>query len=299
MKKYGERSLTMMAEPINKSKDDKTLVHTLLFMFRQSQDMTYALNFLNSLKNSTYKTIVIYNQGYISNEQLKNLLSPYPLDFHIIGGGINVGTSVGRQKCFDYIWNTMPNTKYISELHLDMIFANNWEDPLVSYLEANDEPLVCCGIVDKSGHMPFIEKKIEMPENTLEYPDFLKTLSTDHIIRGFTNPCIHVSEILKNAGGYNTDFLKGLQCFEDDSMLLGYYYYYGSKRNWHPKVNFNSIVYHVVAGQRWSAEGNADDNYKGLIKQYGFMGLKALSNLHASPWHIKFFSDQYEKGIKD
>lgn len=52
----------MMAEPINKSKDDKTLIHTLLFMFRQSQDMTYILNFLGSLNNSTYKTIVPIKQ---------------------------------------------------------------------------------------------------------------------------------------------------------------------------------------------------------------------------------------------
>ncbi len=179
------------------------LVHTLLFMIMQGQDMKFAFNCLKSLENSTYKTVVVYNQGNWSNEHLEIFLKPFKLDCHIIGNGTNVGTTVGRQKCFEYIWENMPDTLYISELHLDMIFSHNWEDPLVSYLESNDEPIISCGIVDKNGAMPFINKSISLPGAIIEYADFLIGLRTDNVIHGFTNPCIHVSEILKKTGGYN------------------------------------------------------------------------------------------------
>lgn len=288
----------MTIELINNPASDTTLVHTLLFMFQQNNDLIYTTNLLKSLTNSSYKTVIVYNQGCLNNEQLKLLFSPYPLNFYIIGNGANVGTSAGRQKCFEYIWEHFSNTKYISELHLDMIVPKNWEDSLITYLKTNDEPLICSGIVDKNGHMPFLEKDITLPETPSEYPDFLKTLSTNTIKRGFTNPCIHVSEILKKTGGYNTNFLKGLQCFEDDSMLLGYYYYYGTKYNWHPNINYNSVVYHMVAGQRMNSGGNSNDNFNGLIKQYGYMGLHALSSIHTSPWHKQFFQNKYKEGIK-
>ena len=49
-----------------------SLVHTLLFMLRQGQDMKFALSCLRSLEKSTYKTIVVYNQGNLTNENLKN-----------------------------------------------------------------------------------------------------------------------------------------------------------------------------------------------------------------------------------
>ena len=58
------------------------------------------------------------------------------------------------------------------------------------------------------------------------------------------------------------------------------------------------LVYHEVAGQRMSAGGNVKDNYSGLIKQYGYMGIKALSELHASEWHKLFFADRYRQGLK-
>jgi len=275
-----------------------SLVHTLLFMLRQEQDMKFAVNCLRSLENSTYKTIVIYNQGNLSNDNLENFLKTFKFDYHIIGDGANAGTTVGRQKCFEYIWKNIPDALYISELHLDMIFSPNWEDPLVSYLENNDEPLISCGIVDKKGAMPFLNKSAVLPEALSQYADFLMGLRTDSVVHGFTNPCIHVSEILKKTGGYNATFLKGLHCFEDDSMLLGYYYYYGMKRSWYPKVNYNSVVYHEIAGQRMTVSGKSADNYAGLVKQYGVMGLKALSELHSSTWHKQYFLARYQEGIK-
>lgn len=274
------------------------LVHTLLFMLRQEQDMNLILNCLKSLEYSSYHSVVVYNQGNLTTEALKLFLNNFKLDFHVIGDGTNVGTSAGRQKCFEYIWKNMPDTLYISELHLDMIFSPAWEDPLIQYLENNDEPVISCGIIDKWGTMPFIGKTVPLPDQVMKYPEFLAGLRYDQVIRGFTNPCIHVSEILKRTGGYNTSFLKGQQCFEDDSMLLGYYYYYGAGRNWYPKVNWNSVVYHRIAGQRLTTGGRPSENYAGLIKQYGIMGLKALSELHSSEWHKNYFLARYEEGIK-
>ena len=278
------------------------LVHTLLFMLtqdRMQQDLQLATKCLKSLENSTYKTVVIYNQGDMSNDLLEAFVAPFRLECHIIGECINVGTAAGRQKCFEYIWERMPDTAYISELHLDMLFPPHWEETLVKYLKSNDEPLISCGIVDKEGLMPFLNKEVILPDGLEQNMDFLDNLRTDSIVPGFTNPCVHVSEILKEAGGYNTAFLKGFQCFEDDSMLLGYYYYYGTKSGWYPKINFNSVVYHAVAGQRLALKDNVMINYNGLVKQYGIMGLKALSTLHSSPWHKRFFSDRYQDSIRE
>lgn len=274
------------------------LVHTLLFMFKSEADKALAVNCLKSLESSTYKTVVIYNQGTMTKDELEKFTALFQLDCHIIGDGVNAGTVVGRQKCFDYIWENLPNTTYISELHLDMCFTPHWEDPLVQYLADNDEPLISCGIVDQKGFMPFLERQIPSPQVPLSTAEFLAEQRTDRVIPGFTNPCVHVSEILKETGGYQAEFLKGNHCFEDDSMLLGYYYYYGTKRNWYPKVNFNSVVYHAVAGQRLGVDGKMDLNFQGLIRQYGFMGLKALSTLHTSLWHKNFFLTHYHESIK-
>ena len=277
------------------------LVHTLLFMLRQNhepEDIKLAVNCLTSLVKSTSKTVVIYNQGSMSNVVLQAFVAPFGLDCHIIGDGANVGTVLGRRKCLEYIWETLPDTQYISEVHLDMLFPPNWEDKLVEYLENNDEPVISSGIIDSKGKMPFLNKTAVLPDPIGQCGDFLVTLQTDRILEGFTNPCIHKSEILRATEGYNPKFLKGRQCFEDDSMLLGYYYYYGTRRCWHPKINYNTVVYHAVAGQRLGVWDNIAVNYAGLVKQYGVMGLKALSTLHTSEWHKKFFMEHYKENIK-
>lgn len=253
-------------------------------------DTAMAKRCLKSLEKSSYKDVVVYNQGALTNVQIEEFLGEFSLSFHIIGEGVNVGTAAGRQKCFEYIWNELPVTDYISELHIDMVFTHNWEDALVAYLDASDEPMISCGIVDKDGNMPFSGRPaVVLPDSYDKYDDFLAGLRSDSVVHGFTNPCIHVSKILKETGGYDTRFLKGGQCFEDDSMLLGYYYYYGTKRNWYPKINFQSFVYHAVAGQRLNIDGNIMVNLNGLIKQYGAMGLKSLCTLHKSLWHKNFF----------
>lgn len=274
------------------------LIHTLLFLFRENkltEDINMAATCLKSLEKSTFKTVVVYNQGYFSNEKLQEFLKPFQLNFHVIGDGANVGTTVGRQSCFRFIWENFPDTEYISEIHLDMLFTWAWEDMLVSYLDTHDEPVISCGIVDQRGNMPFLNKTAAVPDSNDKYDDFLANLREDSILHGFTNPCVHASKALKETGGYNSLFLKGKQCFEDDSLLLGYYYYFGTRANWHPKINFNSIVYHAIAGQRLDISGNVMVNFNGLIKQYGAMGLKHLSDLHKSAWHKKFFLTNYNK----
>jgi hypothetical protein len=262
---------------------------------RLTDDLDMAKSCLQSLEKSSFRTVVVYNQGFFMNDTLKEFLSGYRLDVHIIGEGVNVGTAGGRQRCFEYVWENYPDCKYISELHLDMIFPEHWEDALVGYLDEHDEPMISCGIIDKQGAMPFLNKTSALPQNKEEYNTFLQSLRENTILHGFTNPCIHASLVLKETGGYNQTFLKGGQCFEDDSMLLGYYYYFGTKRNWHPRINFNSVVYHAVAGQRLNMGGNVMVNFGGLVTQYGLMGLKHLSTLHKSAWHRSFFTEQYDR----
>ena len=276
------------------------LIHTLLFLLRENrlaEDLDMAKACLQSLAASAHKTVVVYNQGFWTNDRLKEFLSGFGLDCHVIGEGANVGTSMGRQRCFDYVWENFSDSLYISELHLDMLFPPLWENALTDYLDTHDEPLISCGIVDKQGSMPFLNRTFVLPKAKEEFGSFLQSLREDTVLHGFTNPCIHVSKALKESGGYNTDFLKGGQCFEDDSMLLGYYYYYGTKRNWFPKISFNSVVYHAIAGQRMNMGGDVMVNFNGLIKQYGLMGLKHLSMLHKSEWHKSFFLMQYNKMI--
>lgn len=273
------------------------LIHTLLFLCRENkrqEDLDMASSCLKSLEKSTYKTVVVYNQGCLSNDELKEFLGAFALEAHVLGEGTNTGTTVGRQACFRDIWEGFPDTGYISEIHLDMIFPPNWEDALIAYLESHDEPMVSCGIVDHAGSMSFLEKTVTLPASPDGYGDFLLGLREDTALCGFTMPCVHVSRILKETGGYDPAFLTGKQCFEDDSMLLGYYYYYGTRASWHPKVCYGSVVYHAVAGQRMGLGDSVMVNFNGLVRQYGAVGLKHLSLLHQSAWHKRFFKQQYD-----
>lgn len=277
------------------------LIHTLLFLCRENsrqEDFNMMEACLRSLEKSTFKTVVVYNQGCLSGDELKDYLKDFALEFYILGEGVNTGTTVGRQACFGYIWENFPDTAYISEIHPDMIFPPHWEDAPVAYLESHDEPVVSCGIVDRSGKMPFLNKTAVLPASPDGYDGFLESLREDTVLDGFTVPCIHVSKILRETGGYDPAFLTGKQCFEDDSMLLGYYYYYGTKANWRPKICYGSVVYHAVAGQRMNLGDNVMINFNGLVRQFGAAGLKHLSNLHTSAWHKRFFKQQYEAFTK-
>ncbi len=267
---------------------DRTLIHTLLLLIREeSGDLEMTKKCLRSLEKSRYKTVVIFNQGTLTNEELEEFLEPFRLDCVVIGNGTNAGTIVGRQSCFDIVYRWFPDTVFISEIHPDMIFSTNWEDALVSYLAANeDEPMIGCGIVTDAS-VPLLG-----PDDT---DAFLAQYQRDQVERGFNLPCVHKAEVLKAVGGYDARFLTGKQAFEDDSLLLGYHYYYGTRANWAPKVNCNSVVYHAVGGQRFGLNDNLFTNYDGLIKQYGAMGIGALAKLHVSPWQKQFFEERFAK----
>ncbi|MDR1559788.1 MAG: hypothetical protein LBS84_08865, partial [Clostridiales bacterium] len=270
------------------------LVHTLLLFLRDdrhSEDIDMASKCLRSLEQSASKTVVVYNQGFWGREEAADFLSGFDLDCVLIGTGVNDGIVLGRQRSFEYIWRAMPDTAYISEIHMDMIFTGNWELPLVNYLDSTDEPVISCGIVDQNGYVSGLGKYPEpLPSDEEDLRRLMDSQKRDLIIPGFTHPCVHRSDILKAVGGYDTRFLAGKQGFEDDSLLLGYYYYLGAKAGWKPKICLGSMVYHAMAGQRLTVSGNTAVNFSGLVKQYGLMGLKRLSELHTSQWHIDFFA---------
>lgn len=274
-----------------------SLVHTLLFFVRAdhyADDLLLTEKCLKSLSTGTYKKVVIYNQGCISNDELRNILDQYDLEYYILGKGINIGIVAGRQNCFQYIWSNLPNTKYISELHLDMIFSKEWENSLIDYLTQHDEPVISSGIITSSGSCVNLKETVySLPQLFDEWEPFLHSLQENVIIPGFTHPCIHVSQILQEVGGYDLKMLNGSQYYEDDSLLLSYYLYYGTRSNWHPKINYNSVVYHECAAQRLGLD-NCIQNYLGLIQQYGIMGQKYLSLLHSNLGQKQFFKNQYE-----
>jgi len=270
------------------------LVHTLLFFLREhalEEDLLRANKCLKSLEKSCYKSVIIFNQGFWSNKQLKDYLTTFELNYVIIGSGENVGTVKGRQACFEWVWENCQDSLFVSELHLDMIFTSNWEEPLIKYLNEYDEPLISCGIVDKTGK---INKEVAPtpPHHLDEMDDYLAKLKKDVITQGFTHPCIHNLTVLKEVSGFDTKFFKEKNAFEDDSLLISYHYYYGTKVNWRPKINYNSVVFHEQSGQL-DGGSYAMGNFEGLVRQYGAMGLKYLGDLRISEWSGNFFTEQF------
>lgn len=278
------------------------LVHTLLFFLREgreAEDTALAERCFKSLQKSEYKTVIVYNQGGWDNNRLADFLSPFSLDAVVIGDGKNAGILKGRQACFEYVWTNYPQAKFISELHMDMLFTPQWEVPLAEYLSEHDEPVISCGIIDAAGDLVFGEKKAgRVPEDDDEAEKFLLSHRSNMIMAGFTHPCVHNADILKAIGGIDTHILSGKQAFEDDSILLGYHYYYGTRMNWRPKVCFKSVVYHAVAVQRFGIGHNIMENLELLISQYGIMGLKKLSLLHSSEFQKRFFNEQFLRHMK-
>jgi hypothetical protein len=267
------------------------LIHTLLFLLRPAQlmeDLMMTQLCLSSLEKSSHKTVVVYNQGCWDNDTLTAYLQQYALNCIVIGSGSNAGTVLGHQQCFETIYAHYPEAAFISEIHPDMVFAPEWEDALLAYLKTHDEPVVSAGIVTDPA-------LLMLPEGDLSAR--LLEQRSDRIENGFNLPCIHKAEVLKATDGYDARFLKGMQAFEDDSLLLGYYYYYGTRQNWRPKINYNSIVYHAVGGQRFTLNDDMFINYRGLVKQYGFKGLEVLSNILVNPIQTIFFADMFRSNV--
>lgn len=263
------------------------IIHTLLFMIRKDffeEDLIMAGKCFETLSFSEENTVVIYNQGFLSNDELEGFLAPYNINYHILGDGFNIGIPQARQTCFEYIWDVYPDVPYISEIHLDMIFPANWYTELITYLEENDEPLISPAIITKSGEIaPSGNGNFSLPEQLDDLLILLKDVCKDEVVKGFVHPVIHRTSALKSIGGYDVVFLSGKQAYEDDSLLLGYYYFIGTRNNWYPKVCFKSVVYHAYLGQRLTLEDLKEEqrkNLEGLLSQYGARGFKHLTELH-------------------
>nr|WP_204616045.1 glycosyltransferase [Desulforadius tongensis] len=269
--------------------------------------MTMADMCFTSLANSSPKALVIlFNQGCLSNEELKGYLKKFNLNVHILGSGNNIGIAPARTACFHYIWNRHPDVQYISEIHVDMIFPNGWVEKLVDFLHTHrEEPMVCPAILTSRGELhPEARQKTSIsnvPLNDIEKMNkLLPTLTFDAVMEGFVHPVLHRSEILKAVGGYDTRFLKAKQGYEDDSLLLGYRYYVGLKHNWKPKCCMKVRVYHATLAQRTALPDrheSFDKNLRGLIYQYGVKGLMELSAIYQDNMHFKQLTEQLLKQL--
>ncbi len=281
------------------------LIHTLPLWINESErnsNIDMMKRCFKSLEKSSENTIVIYNQGCFDNDELTVLLSPFNIKSIIIGEGINIGIAKARQLCFEYIWEYYPDVQYISEIHLDMLFPPKWHLPIIDYLNDTDEPMLSPGIMTKYGELQPLNSYIELPSESSEVIQYLEQLSRNQVVERFVHPVIHKASVLKEIGGYDTNFLKGKQGYEDDSLLLGYLYFMGTRTNWKPKCYLKSWVYHATMAQRMSLTDKHLDfelNEEGLYHQYGAYGLKHLSKLYSNSTVFQQLLDKYStKGSK-
>lgn len=285
----------------------KQVIHTIPFLIRTLDDLKLAEVCLDSLaKSDPNGLVVLYNQGVLTNKELEKFLKEFNLQFTVIGEGVNIGIGQGRMACFQYIWTEFSNIEFISEIHIDMFFPQNWVKELICFLEKNTwEPMICPGILTSKGelHPEKKEKRMvkEIPFGNEEHMnDLLDKLTFDKVVEGFVHPVLHRSEILKAVGGYDTRFLQGKQGYEDDSLLIGYRYYLGTKINWKPKCLLKTRVYHATLAQRASLIDKNQDfqkNLRGLIYQYGVKGLMELNSIYEDNNHFKEIAAQLLKEI--
>lgn len=274
------------------------IAHTIPFLLRNQGDLEMADRCFSSLQNTKDSIVVLFNQGYMTNEELVDFLVQYKIEFHILGKGVNVGIPAARAACMEYIWSKMPECDFISEIHVDMIFPTNWCKPLIKFLDRSEEPMVCPGIVTQFGEVHPLAKNIQsvqVPDSTSAIIELCDRLKEDKICQGFVHPVVHKSQVLKEIGGYDTGFLTGKQGYEDDSLLLGYSYYLGTKRAWKPKCYLESYVYHASLAQRATLENIHAEfaaNKEGLFRQYGAYGFKQLARIHNNAEFLRLF-DQF------
>ncbi|MGE7623343.1 hypothetical protein ACQKMD_09875 [Viridibacillus sp. NPDC096237] len=258
------------------------IIHTMPLIYHPSDLIMFEQCF-ESLGESDEKFVVIYNQGNLSKSTLEAKLAHYKIPNVILGNGENMGIAQARQKCFEYIWDNFKEVDYISEIHLDMVFPENWYESLTHFLDTTDEPMVSPGILTSCGELQPIGQFIVLPEYKEDMISVLKSFSQEEVRERFVHPVIHKAKALKAIGGYDLQFFKGKQGYEDDSLLLGYFYYMGTRTNWRPKCYLKSWVYHATMAQRMSVPDKHLDfqtNKEGLFLQYGAYGMKHLSHLH-------------------
>lgn len=284
-----------------------SLIHTLPLLLRQEElveDLAMLEACLSTLALSPQRSVIIYNQGCLTNEELQQLISEWGVEAHILGDGQNIGIAPARQVCFEYIWRELPQTVWISEIHVDMIFPAHWYAPLLSYLEASGEPMVSPGIVMASGEMQPLGGKTTVQTTTEGWLELLATLPRDEVVHGYSHPVIHRNEDLRAISGYDIRLLKGKQGYEDDSLLVAYSYYIGTRQRWRPRVCLQSWVYHATLAQRMSIADKHIDfarNELGLVAKYGIEGLRELARLHEQPVSFLQLMEKYmssQEGMK-
>jgi hypothetical protein len=259
------------------------LAYMLLFYVDKTspmyeQDLVMIKECFESLTFSEGVEMFIYNQGNLTNEEISLLVKPYNFEFHIIGSGKNVGIPKARYRLTKYILNNYPETEYIAEMHLDMIFMPNWHIPLINYLANTDEPIISPRIISNETSEFLIYDKwmpIDFSGSLQTRINKLLSFTENKLIFGFTHPAIHKVEALKDIHYYDPGFLTAKQNFEDDSILLGYRYYMGTRVDWKPKCNLNSCVFHKIGAQRFRILEDDDNNKNlhGFIQQYGAYGM--------------------------
>lgn len=251
-------------------------------------DLKMSDDFFKSLEKCDHKLILIYNQGCFSNEELGYYLSKFNIKHKIIGNGINDGITFSRYSMINYIEENHSDTKYVAEVHLDMIFTPNWEKPLIGFLERTKEPIVSPRIVyylDNEYKVTGEKESVNFPEVLDDKIKFMESLCDNKVDYGFVHPAIHRFKALKKINAYDVRFLTGKQGYEDDSIVLGYNYYMGTKENWVPKIYYKSCVYHKTIGQRSKVEDfnrDFEKNLLGLRSQYGAYGQKELSRIYSN-----------------
>lgn len=274
------------------------IAHTLPLLISDDRDLNMMATALTTLAQSDPGgLLVLFNQGLMQNEELLPILKSVNLHSIILGKGVNVGIPRSRQSCFEYIWTAYPDISYISEIHVDMFFPQDWINILISYLETHDEPMICPGIMTSSGELQ-PEYTVGISSGSIPFVDInkmyavLKTFTYPGVTEGFVHPVIHRTEALKSVGGYDIRRLTGLQGYEDDSLLVGYRYYMGTRHNWLPKCYVKTRVYHATMAQRYKVSFSAQENLKGLISQYGIEGIKQLRHIYPQNEEYKMLLEQ-------
>lgn len=274
------------------------IVYMIPFLVtKNGQDMKMAMECFESLERIENVQLVLYNQGYLNNHQLKSFMEDYNFDVHILGGTTNVGITMARHECLEYIWKTWPEVKYIAEAHVDMVFTPHWHKPLIKFLEDTGEPIVCPRILiyeNNAYRTNFSEETFNFPKDLDGRIKVLESLQEDTVKEKFVHPVIHRAEVLKEIHPYDVRFLTGKQGYEDDSILLGYNYYIGTKHKWRPKMYMGSCVYHKTLAQRIGLPNIFDEfskNYMGLKNQYGGYGFEELARIHHNEDFIRCFKE--------
>jgi hypothetical protein len=271
------------------------IAHTLPLLLRGPRDLPMAQACLASLAAAEPGArVVICNQGYLDTPALQQWLHGFALDTVVVGTCSNIGIAAGRSECFRWLWNNEP-PQYLSEIHLDMLFPPGWSAELAAFLDAHpDEPLVAPGILAANGELaPDARRVLTIEPQWWEHADrivaMLASWNEPRVLPGFVHPVLHRSDALQAIGGYDTRFLRSVQGYEDDSMLLGHRLRIGIARDWRPKCWLGTRVFHATLGQRFSVGDLSRSvvvNLHGLLAQYGVHGLEQLVQLY--PGNLEF-----------